>query len=593
MRLARWLVPAAALAFALLPVAAAAHPLLVGATPPSGSSAPAPPDRIVLSFAEALDPARTSAALVGPDGHPTPWPATVSGGTLAVQPPALPAGAWLLRWAVTGADGDRETGDYRFTVTPPPGTALPVTGAAGGSRPGTVERAGRLLLLVLGVPLAGLLLLGGSLLPLDPGRRAVAGRRLATLRTALWALELLSLLGFTAGLVAAGGSGLLVVSPAGPPLLIVMGVTAALGVAVFDGGALRAGEAASRPTSLLGIGLGLILLAGLVALAEAPGGLPGLVVGTLALTALAAAVGAAIAAAARGEAGTRLRRRQVIPEVQARVRALSLPGAVAPRFQRGPGAAPPPAPVRQPHPLPAGTPVHRRLSGHFVDLSRLLETLEWSAFTGYVRIQGGGGTGEAPREWARKRPDEPGSVLGVLVLVSGDLAVACLEGDEVASGAEAVRLLARDVSRGEALLDVVELEAETARAVVDLLSAPPLFSGLRARMVNLDGVLEDLCERGRDGTVVVSSPADTGVILVRGGGVHGAYTRTRPRLDDAPGAVTALAGDAGALVEVRVAPRRAAEARAESGGPTGASESHHAGPLWDRYHDVRQAAGRE
>src|SRR5205807_8694101 len=144
-------------AFALVPVAAAAHPHLVGATPPSGISAPAPPDRIVLSFGEVIDPARSSATLVGPDGHPTPWPSTVSGGTLAVEPPALPAGTWLLRWAVTGADGDREIGDYRFTVSPRPAAQLAVTGGAG-SQPGTLERAGRLLLLVLGVPLAGLLL---------------------------------------------------------------------------------------------------------------------------------------------------------------------------------------------------------------------------------------------------------------------------------------------------------------------------------------------------------------------------------------------------------------------------------------------------
>jgi methionine-rich copper-binding protein CopC len=569
MRRARWLVLAAALAFALAPAAAAAHPHLLGATPQSGTSATAPPDRIVLSFAQALDPARSSASLVGPDGHATAWPSTVSGGTLAVQPPALPAGAWLLRWAVTGADGDRETGDYRFTVAPRPAAALPGTGGAA-SQPGTVERTGRLLLLVLGVPLAGLLLLGGAVLPADPRRRVLAGRRLATLRSALWAVELLSLCGFLAGLAAAGGSGLLLVSPAGPPLLVAAGVTAALGVAVFDGGALRAGEAASRATTLLGMGLGPIMLGGLVALAEAPGDLAGLVAGTLGLTALAVAAGAGIAAAARGESVTRLLRRE-IPEP--RVPALRLSGVPAPRFQHAfGGAQPPPAPAGQPHPLPAGTPVHRRLSGHFVDLPRLLETLEWSAFTGYVRIEGGG-------------------VAGVLVLVAGELSAACLQGDDPATGPEAVRLLTREVSRGEALLDVVELEDETARAVVDLLSAPPLFSGLRARMVNLDGVLEDLGERRGDAAVVVSSPADTGVILVRGGGVHGAYTRTRPRLDDAPGVVTALAGDGAALVEVRIAPRRAAEARLEGEAASESPARRRQGPLWDRYDEVRQAAG--
>ena len=234
MRYARLPVLALAIALSLLPVPAAAHPLLVGATPPSGTSAPVTPGRIVVSFTEVLDPARSSVVLVGPDGRATPWPSTVSGGTLAVEPPVLPDGTWRVRWAVTGSDGDRETGEYRFTVAAP--------AAAGAARPGPLERGGRLLLLVLGVLLCGLLL-GGAVLPADPARRPVAGRRIATLRSVLWGLLFLGLLGDTAGLVAAGGGALLLVSAAGPPLLVAAGVTAALGVAVFDGGAL----AASRP----------------------------------------------------------------------------------------------------------------------------------------------------------------------------------------------------------------------------------------------------------------------------------------------------------------------------------------------------------
>jgi hypothetical protein len=622
----RWLVPVAACGLALVPVSAAAHVHLVTATPPSGTSAPAPPGRIVLSFAEALDPARSSAALVGPDAHPTPWPATVSGGTLAVQPPALPAGAWLLRWSVTVADGDHETGDYRFTVASPRPAAAPATGPGAGGPPGPVERGGRLLLLGLGVPLAGLLLLGGAVLTADPGRRASAGSRLAGLRSWLWALELLSLCGFAAGLVVAGGTGMLAGSVTGPPLLAAIGVTAALGAAVFDGGALRAGEAASVPTTVLGRALSIVLLAALAALVEAPGGdLAGTVAAVLALSALGAVAGSAISAVAtpgapaqrraellrllpravvglallaaaaalhpdpmtagaavaggiaaallllRGGAGTGLLGRPTRPAPA--LHAVTLAGAVAPRFERGRAAAAPPVPPRSAgHPLPAGTPLHRRLSGHFVDLSRLLETLGWSAFTGYVRI-------------------EDGAVLGVLVLVDGVVAAARLEGEESATGPDAVRLLGRGVARGRALLDVVGLEAETARAVVDLLSAPTLFSGLRARMVNLEGILEDLCECGRDGTVVVSSADDTGVILVRGGGVHGAYTRRLPRLHETPAVVTAIAGDEAALVEVRVAPRRPEEVEAEAevevaAVPVASVADEDGGPLWDRYHEA-------
>jgi hypothetical protein len=175
----------------------------------------------------------------------------------------------------------------------------------------------------------------------------------------------------------------------------------------------------------------------------------------------------------------------------------------------------------------------------------------------------------------------------VVVVVAGELSAALAEGPEPATADEAVRLLAAGVSDGEATLDVVGLDAETARAVVDLLCAPALFSGLGARMVNLDGVLEDLCERRRDGSVVVRSPADTGVILVRGGGVHGAYTRSLPHLDDTPAAVAALARGAGAEVEVRVAAPRSVE---QSAAPR-ESQSRHAEPFWDRFCDDRHVAG--
>jgi len=618
MRYARLPVLALAIALSLLPVPAAAHPLLVGATPPSGTSAPVTPGRIVVSFTEVLDPARSSVVLVGPDGRATPWPSTVSGGTLAVEPPVLPDGTWRVRWAVTGSDGDRETGEYRFTVAAP--------AAAGAARPGPLERGGRLLLLVLGVLLCGLLL-GGAVLPADPARRPVAGRRIATLRSVLWGLLFLGLLGDTAGLVAAGGGALLLVSAAGPPLLVAAGVTAALGVAVFDGGALAAGEPASPPTRLLGGVLGVTLLAALAALVEAPGGDPAAAVAeTLALAALAVAAAPAIAvlATAAGAAGAAERRaelarllpRTVIglallgaaaalhpdpvtggsavagalastvvlagagavrlrraradtgPRPAAPLRAITLPGRAEPPLARSTRAGPPPpATAADPHPLPAGAPVHQRLSGHFVDLLRLLETLEWSAFTGYVRVEG--------------------ASAGVVVVVAGELCAALAEGGEPATGEEAVRLLAAEMSRGEAMLDVVGLDAETARAVVDLLCAPALFSGLGARMVNLDGVLEDLCERRRDGSVVVRSPAATGVILVRGGGVHGAYTRTLPHLDGTPAAVAALARSAGAQVEVRVAGPRSAE-------PSAAAESpaeRPAEPFWDRFCEGRRTAG--
>lgn len=574
MRLARWLITLAGAASALLPVTASAHPYLVSANPPPGRTAPSPPAHVILSFAEALDPYGSGAAIIGGDGRSTPWPSTVSADTLALSPPALPDGAWDVRWTVTGSDGDRQTGDYRFTVAQPAAVVPPGTGAA---PPGALERAGRIILLLLGVPLSGLLLLGAILLPLDPRHRQRAGRRLAAIRSGIWSLQLLALCGFTAGLVAAGGTGMLITASSGPPLLVALAVTAALAVAVFDGGALTNGEPASRPTLLLGAGLGLTLLAALVALVEAPAGAGAMLVGSPAVAIVALAVGAAIATAAGGEPlGGRIRR---LPEPEPVERpappvpALTLSGEPVPHTR--PAAAAPPPPPEQAHPLPAGTPVHRRLSGHFVDLERMLETLEWSAFTGYVRV-------------------EAEELHGVILLVAGEVTAARMGGAEPVIGDDAVELLADEASQGEAMLDVVGLDTETAWAVVDLLSAPPLFSGLRARMIDLDGVLADLGERHRDGTVVVSAEGDTGVILVRGGRVHGAYTRTLPRLDGDPEVVTALAGDDAAVVEVRVAPRRNAPARPEAAPPLPPRpDPSRDEPFWDQFDEMRQAAARE
>jgi hypothetical protein len=462
-----------------------------------------------------------------------------------------------------------------FALAPAGARAEAAAGLAA-APPGALERAGRLLLLLTAVPLAGLLVLSRVLLPAEPALRTAAGRRLAAVRTALWVLEMLSLVGFTAGLLAAGGYTALLISATGPPLLVGIGVTAALGVAVFDGGALRAGEPPSLPTAVLGAALALPLLIALVALVEAPdGGVAGAVVGGLALVALGTLVAAAIAARVSGT-GFRLPRRPAAPGARSGMRTLSLRGTVAPRFGRA-APAPPPTPAPEALPLPAGSPLHRRLNGHFVDLARLVETLESGSFTGYVRVDAGGSS-------------------GVIVLVEGELGAACFRGEEVTTGARAVDLLHR--TRGDALLDVIGLGEETAMAVIDLISAPPLFSGLGARLINLDGVLEELRERGHDATVLVSAPADTGVILVRGGEVVGAYTRAIPRLHDTASVVTALACDPAAVIEVRIAPRRPESRQPQQAGTaalvSGATPVPSAAdPCWDLFQEGTRAAGGE
>ncbi len=115
----------AALAAAMLPAAAMAHPKLVSASPAANASV-SRPTTLSLTFSEVLV-APLSGIEVTMTGMPgmadhKPMPVKgfatkVSGKTItATLPRALPIGTYLLKWHVVAADQHRIEGSYSFKV---------------------------------------------------------------------------------------------------------------------------------------------------------------------------------------------------------------------------------------------------------------------------------------------------------------------------------------------------------------------------------------------------------------------------------------------------------------------------------------------
>jgi Domain of unknown function (DUF4388) len=189
-------------------------------------------------------------------------------------------------------------------------------------------------------------------------------------------------------------------------------------------------------------------------------------------------------------------------------------------------------PLGELYPLPAGKPIYEGLKSAFVDFPKLLRTLDSDSLTGYVRLTGDGFS-------------------SVLLLHDGHVLEALFGDGRLCSQLEAFHLLRERMERGEGLLDVIELSGETVVALAQLLTAPPLFTGLLGRFINFDQLLEYLEEEKVDGSVVVAGGTETGVILLRHGAVHGAYTESGRELQSSPASVSSLAGERPSRIEVK------------------------------------------
>ena len=183
-------------------------------------------------------------------------------------------------------------------------------------------------------------------------------------------------------------------------------------------------------------------------------------------------------------------------------------------------------------PIPSGHVQYEGLKSAFVDFPRLLRTLRGDRHTGFIRLSSGAAT-------------------GVLLFRDGELVDAEAGGDDPSHGEEAFGIFRRQMDTGEGLLDVVDVDVDTVTSVARLLTGPPLFTGLLARFVNFPALLEYLAEEKLDGSVIVAGDDQTGVILLKAGGVLAAYTAQSPAPQTNTEAVAALAAERSAHIEVR------------------------------------------
>jgi hypothetical protein len=188
-------------------------------------------------------------------------------------------------------------------------------------------------------------------------------------------------------------------------------------------------------------------------------------------------------------------------------------------------------PVRV-YPLPSGRAHYEGLKSAFVDFPRLLRTLRSDRHTGYVNLSGSGYS-------------------GVILLNDGEALQALCSNGTAVQGESAFLQIRRHMDAGDGVIDVIELDGETVTALAQLFTSPYLYSGLLGRFVNLDALLEYLSEEHVSGSVVVQTPTEAGIILLRDGDILGTYTETKRSMDKATTAVAALATDRQSIIEVK------------------------------------------
>jgi copper transport protein len=114
---------------------ASAHPTLLFTDPAADTAVPTSPPVISLVFGEAVTVGPHAVAVLDSDAHPVPTePAsTARDGTVVTArlTGVLPPGTYLVRWQVTGSDGDLVDQEFRFAV----GTAISGAGTTSGSQP--------------------------------------------------------------------------------------------------------------------------------------------------------------------------------------------------------------------------------------------------------------------------------------------------------------------------------------------------------------------------------------------------------------------------------------------------------------------------
>jgi outer membrane biosynthesis protein TonB len=220
------------------------------------------------------------------------------------------------------------------------------------------------------------------------------------------------------------------------------------------------------------------------------------------------------------------------PEPEPAAAATSAPAASPDRSMPSVGGAATNAPAVRVYPLPSGRAHYEGLKSAFVDFPRLLRTLRSDKHTGYVNLSGTGYS-------------------GVILLNEGQALEALCSNGTAVQGEDAFLQIRRHMDAGDGVIDVIELDGETVTALAQLFTSPYLYSGLLGRFVNLEALLEYLAEEHVSGSVVVQTPNEAGIILLRDGDILGTYTESQRSLDKAITAVAALANDRQSVIEVK------------------------------------------
>ena len=184
-------------------------------------------------------------------------------------------------------------------------------------------------------------------------------------------------------------------------------------------------------------------------------------------------------------------------------------------------------------PIPAGAVLFGELTSAFVDGPNLIRHLGARKHTGALVDAGGGGT-------------------QVAILHEGNVVAMVSAG----SGGSNTRRLDRLTLAGPGAGDEHELTVLTYRpevsvALAQLVNVAERFERMHGSFVDLPALLAFLRREKANGAVRVSTPSDTGIVLLRGGEVLGAYTRQKPELEDAE-VVYPLAKEAEAEIDVHV-----------------------------------------
>ncbi len=209
------------------------------------------------------------------------------------------------------------------------------------------------------------------------------------------------------------------------------------------------------------------------------------------------------------------------------------PAAAAPAPAGLAAAGAEPVPATELYPLPVGRLVYESLKTAFVDFPKLLRSLSADHLTGYLRLSGL-------------------SSRGMILFYKGSLIESFYDGGAVVStGRTAFSLFKNDVDRGEGTMDVIDLSPEVVTAIYQLLTAPTILQGLMARFVNVKALLEYLQEEQIHGSLLVRAPEEMGIVLLRGGQLLGAFTRTQPQLVAEAEVVLRLCNDPKTRIEVK------------------------------------------